>query len=68
MAKRPKENQYVPCDCPRCQGALVPQDVYRRHHRPVENGNSFMADDLAILKKVWAKGKTLKEVLPDEFL
>lgn len=63
MAKRPQENQLVPCHCPICQGEKVPQDRWLRHHFKAVSKPSFMAVDLAILREIWSSGRTLKEVL-----
>lgn len=46
MAKRPKENDYVSCDCPKCNGARIDQANWLLHNGRVTSGRSFVVDEI----------------------
>ena len=51
MAKRPKENDYVPCHCPKCNGARIDQASWLLHNGQVKGDVSWIVRDLMALSE-----------------
>jgi hypothetical protein len=60
---RLKENEYVQCDCPKCNGKAIDPSVWYRHNGHVTGDISWMAKDLIALKEIWGRGERLVDLM-----
>jgi|LGOV01.1.fsa_nt_gb hypothetical protein len=53
MAKGPKREPLVTCDCPECRGAKIDQTAYLRHSGETKSGMAKMPDRVWMMGKWW---------------
>lgn len=51
MAKRPKENDYVPCHCQQCNGKRIDQANWLLHNGKITSGVSWIVEELMAMSK-----------------
>lgn len=50
MAK-PKENQQIACDCPKCNGRTIDSSLWYLHNGYVMSGRSWVVDEILAMSK-----------------
>lgn len=53
MAKGPKREPLVPCDCPECLGKHIDQCAYLRHQGITKSGMAKMPERVWMMGKWW---------------
>lgn len=51
MAKRPKENDYVPCHCQQCNGKRIDQANWLLHNGKITSGVSWIVEEIMAMSK-----------------